>query len=305
MTAYDSLIQREACHTLVIGDYGTGKSTIAAELAEKGFNLKWISVDGGHKVIGKLSPEARARCDVIVLPDTREYPIGIATTRTLFTEAGTHSVCSLHGAISCSVCRNTQAEFTTWDFSKLDVTKDIVILDHLSGIGDSCMNLVTKGKPVDYKLQLDDYGAMKFHLAHLMLAMQNAPYNIIALAHCVEAKLEDGKLKMVPQVGSDATSRTVGKYFDHVVHCDVVNASHKFGSMTSYRASVMTKSRTDVAIERMEVANLLPFFNGEAASELKKADAEKAKKLLAAPIASGTSGSGFDAAAMLSKMMNK
>lgn len=311
MTTYDNLIQREACHCLVIGDYGTGKSTLAAELAEHGFNLKWISVDGGHKVIGKLPQDARARCDVIVLPDTREYPIGIATARTLFTEwdKGSHSICSMHGTIDCSVCKSKGAEFTTWDFRTLDVTKDIVVLDHLSGVGDSCMNLVTKGKPVDYKLQLDDYGAMKFHLAHLMLAMQNAPFNIIALAHCVEAKLEDGKLKMVPQVGSDATSRTVGKYFDHVIHCDVVNASHKFGSMTSYKASVMTKSRTDVAIEKMETAGLLPFFNGEVAAELKKVDAEKAKKLLTSPAAFGpltTASSGssstFDPMAALAKL---
>lgn len=284
MTAYDNLVQRSITHSLVIGDYGTGKSTLAAELAEHGFNLKWISTDFGHKVIGKLSAEARARCDVIILPDTREYPIAMDTCRALFTTPGPHRICEIHGKVGCNVCLARAGNFTIWDFST-HTDKDIVVLDHLSGVGDSCFNLVTKGKPVDYKPQLDDWGSLKFNMAHIMLAIQNAPYNILALAHCVEATLEDGKKKLVPQVGSDATSRTVGKYFDHVIHCDVSGASHKFGSMTSYRASVMAKSRTDVAIENMELASLVPFFDGTVAEEMKKADADKAKKGLTSTLA--------------------
>lgn len=299
MTAYDSLVQRDITHTLLIGDYGTGKSTLAAELAEHGFNLKWISTDFGHKVIGKLSAEARARCDVVVLPDTREYPIAIDTCRALFTTPGPHRICELHGKVVCSLCLSKQGNFTTWDFSTLG-EKDIVVLDHLSGTGDSCMNLVTKGKPVDYKLQLDDYGSMKFHLAHLMLAMQNSPFNILALAHCTETKLEDKKMKLVPQVGSDATSRTVGKYFDHVIYCDVVNMGHKFGSMTSYSSSVMTKSRSDVAIEKMDVATLVPFYDGTIAAEMKKAESQKAKEVLAS-IGTIPAAGGQDLAALLKK----
>lgn len=300
MTTYDNMIQREAAHVLIIGDPKTGKSTLAAELANHGYNLLWLSLDRGHTVIGKLNQEARAHCDVVVLPDTREYPVAIDTCRQLFTEAGIKAICDKHGKINCSVCKQASLAFTTWDLSTLDVKKDILVLDHLSGMGDSCMNLVTKGKPVDYKLQLDDYGAMKFHIAHIMLALQNAPYNIVALAHCTETVMEDGKKRLVPQVGSDATSRTVAKYFDHVIHTDVVNASHKFGSMTSYKASVVTGSRTDVAIESMEVPSLLPFFNGEVASEVKRKQAEKGKaQLVTSSVAAGSTTT--DLASLLGK----
>jgi hypothetical protein len=287
----------------VIGDPKSGKSTLAAELAEHGYNLYWISTDFGHKVIGKLSPEARARCDVIVLPDTREYPIAMDTTRALFTTPGPHRICEQHGKVGCTVCTSQGVVFTTWNFATLG-EKDIVVLDHLSGVGDSCFNLVTKGKPVDYKPQLDDWGSLKFNMAHIMLAIQNAPFNVLALAHCTEALLEDGKKKLVPQVGSDATSRTVAKYFDHVVHCEVSNASHKFGSMTSYKASVITGSRTDVSIEGMQLPSLEAFFDGTVAEALKKEQAEAAKKKLSSAVASaGTAGAvgAFDLSSLLKR----
>lgn len=277
MAKYDTVQQRLGSHVLLMGDPKVGKSTLAAALLELrygGFNLYWISTDMGHTVIGKLSKDARDRSELIVLPDTNEYPIAIETVRSLF-KGGEKRICDAHGKINCTKCTKELKSFTTWNFSAL-TSKDIVVLDHLSGVADSCFNLICRGKKNDkgankditvdgetsYKPELDDWGALKKHMAELMLSIQNAPYNIIAIAHCTEAVLEDKSKKIVPQVGSDATSRTVGKYFDHIVYCDIKNATHKYGSMTNYQASIMTGSRTDVAIETMAQPSLLPFFDG-------------------------------------------
>lgn len=275
MATYDTVQQRLGNHVLIMGDPKTGKSTLAAALAEVRYNLYWISTDMGHTVIGKMSDEARGRVDLVVLPDTNEYPIAIETVRKLF-KGGVNKICDTHGKVNCTKCTKEGKSFTTWNFDLLSPEKDIVVLDHLSGTADSCFNLVCRGKKnntgsnkditvdgeTSYKPELDDWGALRKHMAELMLSIQNAPYNIICISHCTEAVLENKTKKLVPQVGSDATSRTVGKYFDHIVHCDISSASHKYGSATSYMASVMTGSRTDIAIENMEKPSLVPFFDG-------------------------------------------
>lgn len=294
---YDQLAAKIGNHLLCFGDPTSGKSTLVSELANY-YKLLWISTDKGHTVIGKLSEEARANVDVIVLPDTRDYPVAIDTVRKLFRNESCH-ICDTHGMVDCNKCKSiVQATFTDWNFSKLDASS-IVVLDHLSGVADSCQNLVTKDKPVDYKLQLDDWGAMQFHLKALMLNIQNAPYNIVCIAHAVEAILEDKSKKLMPQVGSDAFCRTVAKYFDHKVYTSVSSCEHKFGSMTTYERSVLTGSRTDIAIEGMEVPSLKPFFDGTIG------EAPKMGRAAAASIAlpnSTSSASTLDIASMLKGM---
>jgi hypothetical protein len=138
----------------------------------------------------------------------------------------------------------------------------IVVWDNISQLSDSYLSLICKGKPVDYKLQLDDWGSLRFHLLKALTDFQQAPYNLVAICHCVEEETVDKQKKIMPAVGSSTFSPKVGGYFDHVVYCHVMNMAHKFGSMSTYKANVITKSRTDVAIEKMKVADLAPFFDG-------------------------------------------
>jgi hypothetical protein len=82
------------------------------------------------------------------------------------------------------------------------------------------------------------------------------------ITHEVETELEDGTKRIVPQIGTAAFSRNSAKYFGHVVYLQVKNRSHKAGSSTVYDTVAITGSRSDVAIEKLEPASLVPFFNG-------------------------------------------
>lgn len=272
----------QASHVIALGDPGSGKSTLTAQLAEAGFQLIWISLDNGHRILRKLSAEAKARIELIRLPDVKDFPIGQETIRKIFeNKSRILKICDTHGMVDCKACAG-KAPFTIIDKNKLVKENTVFVVDNLSQLSDSYQAQVTKDKPVDYKLQLDDWGALKFHLTAQLTNMQQFEFNLVATAHIVEEINELKEKKIMPAVGSSTFAPKVCGYFDHVVMCHLENKSHKFGSSTTYRVNFQTKSRTDVAIEGMKEASLVPFFDGQVAAEERKEEAEEAKAIVTA-----------------------
>lgn len=257
------LAKRRSSHVCVFGDPKTGKSTLVAKLLLSGFHLTWISMDNGHEVIFKLGIPMEVldtQLSVVVIPDTKENPIAIGTVRKILT-GSPQEICDLHGAVGCSTCRQNKRSFTRICLSEFG-SKDILVLDHGGQISDSCMNVITIKKNDEYKYEWDDYNAQGSVLAGLMMNIQQSKANIIMITHVTESEMEDGKKKLLPMMGTRNFSRNVGKYFDHLIYCEMSSGSHKFGSSTTYKASVMTGSRTDVSIEKDKEASLVPFFDG-------------------------------------------
>ncbi len=259
-------------HILVYGDPSTGKSTIVSQLAENkhgAWNLKWLSLDNGHVILQKLSPEAQARVELYNVPDVKDYPVGVDTLKILLERKNLH-ICDQHGKQDCSVCKNLNKSFSDLDLTKM-TNRDIIVIDNISQLSDSVLSLICKGKPVDYKLQLDDWGSLRFHLMKYLTDIQQFPFHIICIAHAVEEKMTDGTAKIMPAVGSSTFAPKVTGYFDHAVYCNITSGSHKFGSKSTYRPSILTKSRTDVAIENMKEPSLADFLNGKLMSPAESA----------------------------------
>jgi hypothetical protein len=248
-------------HVLVMGDPGSGKSTLVSQLAKRK-KLIWFSFDNGHSVLKKLPLDAQDNIELVVVPDTRDYPAAVDCVRALLTYKECN-FCYQHGKNNCSVClKATPEQFTKVNLGA--VPKDtVVVIDNLSQLADSYMSLICKGQPVDYKPKLDDWGSLRFHLLKLLGDIQVAPFDLIAICHTIEEVITDGSKKIMPMVGSSTTAPKVGGYFDHVVYCSVQNKTHKAGSSTSYITNVLTKSRTDIAIENFPAPDLLPFITGE------------------------------------------
>lgn len=255
----DAKKRRRFVHDCVYGESGTGKSTLVSQLAEKK-KLIWLACDGqGYIVIDKLPLAWQENVDIVILPDTRDSPIAHDTVRRLM-KGTLASVCHHHGVISCSVCARNGLPSSSYEFRKND-SDTIVVVDHATRITDSYMANVCKGKDIDYKPKLDDWGSLRFHLASLMGDVQAARFNVVVICQAMQAEEEDKTKKLMPSVGSYEFGRMVNQFFDDIVYCEVVNGVHKFGSSTTYSMRCQTKSRRDIDIASMKVPSLLPFFD--------------------------------------------
>lgn len=259
-----SLARRRHQHICVFGDPKSGKSQMVSQLIKAGYRLTWVSMDNGHEVIFKLlsqgiTPDVLdARLNIIVIPDTKESPIAVKTCAAI-ASGRPANICDAHGVVNCSACRTKGGTFTVVDTSTF-TQQDILVFDHLGQLANSTMNLIMIKSKDEDKPEWEDYRVQGTLMDKFLTNVQQASYNIICISHPAEIKMEDGSKKLVPVIGSDNFSRNGGKYFDHLVYVEVSNGKHRFGSATTYKASVLTGSRSDVVID--SDGSLVPFFDG-------------------------------------------
>ncbi len=248
-------IEQRVC---LFGPPKTGKTELAAKLAEK-YNILYIGLENGHVTMTKLPMAWQERIEVINIRDSRVYPIAIETVMKI-AKGDECIICHAHSKVKCPICSKNGAPTDRVCLKELGLDW-VVIYDSLTQLTNSGIAHITKNQPDDYKLQLDDWGALKVLMDKFLSQIQVATYNCICISHEEEVKFEDGRTKIVPVAGSANSSRNTAKYFDHVVYCNVVNKKHVVGSATNYSTSVLTGSRTDVKLEATkEGATLLDIF---------------------------------------------
>ena len=265
MAKPSQVAKNEGSHVLLYGEPKSGKSTIVSELILKGYKLWWISLDNGHEIIYKLKVSAEyldQHVELFKIPDTREFPVAVAVVRAIMT-GGETFICDAHGQPGCSVCKKAERSFSRICLNEFG-PKDILVIDHSGQLSESTMAYLTRNvKNVEeYKPSFTDYMNQGTILAGIFSNIQQSQANIIVITHTVEAELEDGSKRIVPQTGTANFSRNVSKYFGHVIYLRVANKTHKIGSSTTYDSSAITGSRTDIVIESMKEPTLAPFFDG-------------------------------------------
>lgn len=247
-------IEQRVC---VFGPPKVGKTLLAAMLA-KHYKLIVFDLENGSITMTQIPKEWQDRVEIIKIRDSRAYPIAIETMLKVI--KGTECfICVAHSKVACPVCKKAGAlqERVCLNEVGLDT---IVIFDSLTQLTNSGIAHITKTQDDDYKLQLDDWGALKVLIEKFLSQVQVATYNVICISHEEEAKFEDGRTKIVPVAGSSNSSRVTAKYFDHVIYCNVVNKKHVVGSATDYSTSVLTGSRTEIKLEANKEATLLDVF---------------------------------------------
>lgn len=258
------LLKKETIAThrvLIYGGPKTGKTELASKLAEK-FNLIWFDLENGYTTLLKLPHEWKERIELISIPDSRVFPIAIETMMKVVKGTPTN-ICHAHGKVDCAICKKEALGKDINDFFttiELNATQPdtIVVIDSLTQFTNSAIAHITKAQPDDYKLQLDDWGALRVLMDKFLSQIQVARYNVVCITHEEEVAMEDGKKKIVPVCGSSNSSRNTAKYFDHVVYAEVKNKKHTFGSSTGFGMNMVTGSRTDVALENSEKAGKVP-----------------------------------------------
>ena len=246
---------------LIYGAPKTGKTELAARLAEH-YQLLWFDLENGYTTMLKLPREWQERIELISIPDSRVFPIAIETLMKVV--KGTEvNICEAHGKVSCAVCTKEKAPVVRVCLNEIG-SDTIVVFDSLTQFTNSGIAHITKTQPDDYKLQLDDWGALRVLMDKFLSQIQVARYNVVCITHEEEVVFEDGKKKIVPVCGSANSSRNTAKYFDHVVYLEMKNRKHVAGSMTNYATNAVTGSRTDISLEdsKSASASLLDIFTG-------------------------------------------
>lgn len=258
MAKMSSIAQTQERRVCLFGPPKTGKTELAGRLSEY-YKILFFSLENGHMTLSKLPIEWQDRIEVINIRDSRVYPIAIETMMKVIKGDEVH-ICTAHSKVACPVCKKNGGETERVCLKELG-PEWIVVVDSLTQLTNSGIAHITKNQPDDYKLQLDDWGALKVLMDKFLSQVQVAPYNIICISHEEEVKFEDGRSKIVPVAGSSNSSRNTAKYFDDIVYCNVVNKKHVVGSATDYSVSVLTGSRTDIKLEaNKENATLLDMF---------------------------------------------
>lgn len=281
---YTDLAKRQPRHVCVHGLPGSGKSVLATTALEAGYKLFWISLDNGHLVIEKhVDPKYYPQIEIIVIPDTRDSPLAYKALMNIF-KGGRCQICDAHGDMSCIICKNSGASFTTCHLNSLGLDT-IVVVDHGTQITRSVEAAIANKKkdPDDYKLDWDDWAKNKNIHDRILSAIQAANYNVMFLCNSVDVKLEDNTAKIVPWIGTGNYSASASGFFDSVIFCEIMNRKHMFYSKSTSPTSGLCKSRDDVWIEEMKVPSIAPFFM-DALKKSQEYGAEQAAKALEPPV---------------------
>jgi hypothetical protein len=257
------LSQRAAAKShrvLLFGPPKSGKTRLAGQLSAK-FNLIWVDLENGVDTLLHLPTEQQERIEVISLPDTRSYPIGIETCLKLI-KGSKGEICEAHGKWNCAVCKKEGAPVIQVELSALPLDT-VVVFDSLTQLTQSAISHITKGQPDDYKLNYDDWGNLGKLIDTFLSHVQQAGFHVVCISHETEVEMENGKQKLVPTAGTRNFSRNTAKYFDEVVYCEVKNKKHVAGSSTTYATSILTGSRSGISLENQQEASLIPIFTGE------------------------------------------
>ena len=257
---------------MLYGAPKTGKTQLAGELAEY-FDLIWIDLEGGHNTLYKMPTAWQERVELVNIPDSNVFPIGIETCLKMVKKAV--NICELHGKVECMICKKTEDPFVHVDlFNQPEST--IVVFDSSTQLTNSAIAQITKKQDDEYKLQTDDWGVLSHLMDVFFSQIQTLPVNRIVISHDSMLETENKKKTLVPVAGSSNFSRNVAKYFGHVVYCERKNLKHTFSSSTTGASNILMGSRTDVTMEDATKPSLLAIFKPELFKERDAIEAAKA-----------------------------
>lgn len=262
----------------IFGRAKVGKTALAAQLARIG-KLWWFDLEDGIKTAlqpSLLPVEFHKNIEVFRIPSMQAIPMGIETLLKVI--KGTECIiCWTHGKVGCIVCAKDPKAITTRICINEFTRNDWLVLDSSTQLTSDANAAVLKfifasaTDPSDFILSKETGGkdfkypmAVSFMLDRIFSTMQAGNFNCIVISHEVmtERTKDTGRVvgkgenqptddveMIFPAAGSRNFSRNYGKYFDALIHLDIINKKHRAFSSTTYRQDVQTGSRLPINIE--------------------------------------------------------
>lgn len=235
---------------LIYGAPKSGKTALAAELANNGFNLKVLDLERGSETFGLVvKPENFDRVEVFNIEDHPSKATAIKTVSQIMHGTGAVTFCEMHGIIACPDCKKAEQEFATLDVREFQ-PNDVLVVDSLTQLSNSAMihSLGARSPLAVKKPEWDNYSAQGQLLDFVLAKAQAAQYHTIFISHEADLEQEDGSSKLAPVGGTRNYSRNIGRFFDHIVYCQVKNKGHSTISLGTANAKVIAGNRLNIDI---------------------------------------------------------
>lgn len=264
----------------IFGRAKVGKTALALALA-KIWKLHYFDLEGGVKTgLRTLDKGYWGNVNLFPITTRQSAPLGAETLLKIITGAE-RRICYYHGKVECHACLKAEAPINTICLDKLG-RDDCLVIDSTTqlsmDVNTAVLPFIFKQDTVDpeaFVLGKDTGGkdfkypmAVSFILDRIFSYLQTAKhFNVIAISHEVmtETLKDTGKVvkggenqpgtgeeKIFPAAGSRNFSRQFGRYFDALIHVDVVNGKHKAFSSTAYSSKISTGSRLLMDIESIK-----------------------------------------------------
>lgn len=256
---FDEVVKIEQPQSILIyGASKTGKTELAAKLANEGYNLIWIDLENGKQTLGHaIRKEFYCNVEYIQIPDTSENPIAIETVGKLLSSKTAVSICEAHGKVTCAVCsmkKPTPGAVVTLDLNNLD-TRTVLVIDTGTQLSDSALAYTMKKEIAKLfsAFERADYDAYMYQgmmLNSVFSNFQQKKCHRILITHEEIIPQTEGGNLVAPKCGTRNYSRTFPRFFDHVVYCYRSNKSHKVASSTEFHPKILTGSRSAIAMEK-------------------------------------------------------
>lgn len=248
---------------LVYGAPKSGKSLMVGQLAEHGYNLYWFDGENGADVLLQLSQEAKERIKLFSIADLKTDPQFIKVADQ-FTQMKDFTICHLHGKLNCVDCKVKRPEDKD-EFKWIEVLNDpkaVIVFDSLSQLVTSTQNHVARNDTFDdfgsinkdSKREWGHYMAQNLLLSSFLTVVQNSRVKIVCISHetNLDAETNVGAKLVIPTGGTSTQSKSVSKYFGHVIHCRVKANSHGVISGTTSDVQVVAGSRLNINVGKAE-----------------------------------------------------
>lgn len=271
MTTLDDYAVKAGKRVCLFGRAKTGKTALAAQLARI-WTLDWVDLEDGIKTALKpevLPKEYWKNINIFRIPSLQSIPMGAETIMKIV--KGTECmVCWEHGKVACMVCSKTPGAIINRICLNEYTPKRCLVIDsttQLTADANFATNPVIRGatEPHNFVLDKDTGGkdfkypmAVSFLLDRIFSTLQASECNVVVISHetMTERTKDTGHIvgagqnqpsdnieMLFPAAGSRNFSRNFGKYFDALMHVDVVNRKHIVSSSSTYSSNVQTGSR--------------------------------------------------------------
>lgn len=297
MTTLAEYEQKAVWKMCLFGRAKVGKTALALALAQV-WKLHWFDLEDGIKTglnSGLLPRQYWGNINVFPIPGKQAAPMGIETLLKVV-NGGEKRICWNHGKVQCPACEKQEgAIINTIDINKLG-KDDCLVIDSTTELSSQAKSasvafiLKDAIEPHQFVMDKDSGGknfkypeAVNYMLEKIFSTLQTARFNVIVISHEVmterlkdtghvvkqgENQPNDGVETIFPAAGSRNFSRNFGRYFDLLVHVDIVNRRHVAHSSTTYSSNVQTGSRLGRNIEDYVGADKKPIPPQEAIVKL-------------------------------------